>query len=131
MNSLSAKIAALLGAVFMLMGFMVVVAADVEPALLSVPAVLGVIGLTLVAAWPGQLGPAASARLPADGGSAKRAARPVGGRPVRVDPARSRRHAVAVRSLCPGRVGTGRGPEVRARRTPPRGVAGHALRCRA
>src|SRR5258706_11946363 len=51
MNSLSAKIAGLLGAVFMLMGFLVVVAAQVEPALLSVPAILGVIGLTLVAAW--------------------------------------------------------------------------------
>jgi signal transduction histidine kinase len=51
MNSLSAKIAALLGAVFMLVGFLVVVATQIEPALLSVPAVLGVIGLALAAAW--------------------------------------------------------------------------------
>jgi signal transduction histidine kinase len=51
MNSLSAKIAALLGMVFMLIGGLVVVAVQTEPTLLSLPAVLGAIGLTLVAAW--------------------------------------------------------------------------------
>lgn len=51
MRSLSAKAAALLGAVFVLMGLVVVVAAQVESQALSEPAVLVVIGLTLLAAW--------------------------------------------------------------------------------
>jgi signal transduction histidine kinase len=51
MNALSTKMAALLVAVFMGMTSLVVIALQVKPALLSLPAVVCVVASTLVAAW--------------------------------------------------------------------------------